>query len=70
MVRQNQRLVWRGKRQWEGRGEDRRAGQPERVHQERVVVLLVVVEVVMVVLGGLLVLHSVLLGSCVRWVEW
>jgi hypothetical protein len=33
VVRQNQRLVWRWMRQWEGREEDRRAGQPERVHQ-------------------------------------
>ena len=67
MVRQNQRLVWRWKRQWEGREEDRRAGQQERVHQERMVVLLAVV--VLVVLGGLLVLHSVPLESCVRWGE-
>ena len=68
VVRQNQRLVWQWKRQWEGREEDRRAGQQERVHQGQVVVLLVVV-VLVVVPGGLLVLHSMPLESCVRWVE-
>ena len=70
VVRQNQRLVWQWKRQWEGRKEDRRAGQQERGHQGQGVALLVVVVVVLVVVpGGLLVLQSVPLESCVRWGE-
>ena len=71
MVRQNQRLVWRWKRQWEGREEDRRASNRSGCTKERVVVLLVVVVVVggLGGLGGLLVLHSVPLESCVRWVR-